>query len=274
MHRILREKVSTAYGSLTSVLWGILFLLNPVPLLSYVAITIWVSFFKPIGRIQKLALIIIPLAVVSPWLVRNYEVFHHFIPIRDSMGTELSLANSPCATFSFDGNRSKKCYQHPNESVAEAKRVVALGEYEYNKTNLREALDWIRGNPRKFADLTKQRFLAYWFFSARGIFFDGRHIPIGIVILWAVTPLSIVGLWLLFKKDRDAASLFLVWLVLFPPIYYVLAYTQRYVFPILWASFIPASYVLSEIAQNVWRFLTKSHRAPADTVQSPARLTI
>ena len=274
MHRILREKVSTVFVSLTSVLWGILFLLNPVPLLSYLALTIWVSFFRPIRSIQKLALIIIPLAVISPWLVRNYQVFHHFIPIRDNMGTELSLANNPCATFSFNLNRSTKCYEHPNDSVAEAEKVVALGEYEYNKKNLRDALAWIRGNPGKFAVLTKQRFLAYWFFSARGIVFDGRPIPIGILIVWAVTPLSAVGLWLLFKKDRDAAGLCLVWLVFFPPIYYVLAYSQRYQFPVLWAIFLPASFVPSEIARNVWRRLTKSHRAPANAVQSPARLTI
>jgi len=273
-YRILRKTASTTFVSLTSVLWGTLFLLNPVPLLAYLASTIWVVFFSSVRRVQKLALIIIPLAVISPWLVRHYEVFHHFILIRDNLGTELWMANNPCATFSFYVNRSAKCYDHPNETLAEAKKVAAAGEYEYNEAKKRDALAWIRGNPRKFASLTRQRFLAFWFFSQHGIFFDGRHLPLGILILWTVTPLSLVGLWMIFRTDRIAAGLCLVWMLLFPPVYYILAFTTRYRFPLLWVSFIPASYVLSEAAQNIWCRLRKTYGAPEAPAQSPAKLIV
>jgi hypothetical protein len=270
-NRLLKKQVSTAFVSMTSILWGTLFLLNPVPLLVYLAITIWAVFFSKIRRAQKLALMLIPLAILSPWLVRNYEVFHHFILIRDNLGTELWLANNPCSTFSFNVNRSIKCFDHPNESIAEARKLAASGEYEYNQAKLRDALAWIKDNPRKFASLTRQRFLAYWFFSPRGIFFDGRHLPLGILILWAVTPLSLAGLWMLFKKDRTAAGLCLVWMLLFPPIYYLLSFTPRYRFPLLWVSFIPASFVLSEAGQNVWHRLRKYHGASAAPVQTAVK---
>jgi hypothetical protein len=271
-YRILREQVSTAFVSLSGALWGILFLLNPVPLLTYLASTIWAVFFVPLRRVQKFALVIIPLAVISPWLIRNYEVFHHFILIRDNLGTELSLANNPCATFSFNVNRSIQCFSHPNETLAEARMVAASGEYEYNRAKLRDALTWIKANPGKFAILTKQRFMAFWFFSPRGIFFDGRHLPLGILILWAVTPLSLVGLWMLFKKDRTAAGTFLLWMLLFPPVYYILSFTPRYRFPILWVSFIPASFVLSEAAQKIWQRLKSTYAGPDASAQSPAKL--
>jgi len=273
-HRMLKEQVSTAFVSLSGALWGILFLLNPVPLLTYLASTIWVVLFSSIRRVQKLALIIIPLAILTPWLVRNYEVFHHFILIRDNLGTELWMANSPCSTFSFNVNRSIKCFAHPNETVAEAQKVAAVGEYEYNQEKLRNALGWIKGNPAQFASLTRQRFMAYWFFSPRGIFFDGRHLPVGILILWAVTPLGLVGLWMLFRRDLTAAGLILIWIALFPPIYYITTFSARFRFPLLWASFIPASFVLSEAAQNIWHRLRKTYTAPAEPAQSPAKLIV
>jgi hypothetical protein len=274
MHRMLKEQVSTAFVSLSGALWGILFLLNPVPLLTYLASTIWVALFSSIRRVQKLALIIIPLAILTPWLVRNYEVFHHFILIRDNLGTELWMANSPCSTFSFNVNRTIKCFAHPNESVTEAQKVAAVGEYEYNQEKLRNALGWIKGNPGQFASLTRQRFMAYWFFTPRGIFFDGRHLPLGILILWTVTPLSLVGLWMLFKKDPIAAGMCLLWMLLFPPIYYILSFTPRYRFPLLWVSFIPASFVLSEAGQKIWHQLKKTYGAPDAPAQSPANLIV
>jgi hypothetical protein len=274
MYRVLKEQVSTAFVSLSSMLWGILFLLNPVPLLSWLAITTWVVIARPIRRVQKLALILIPLAVISPWLARNYKVFHHFILIRDNLGVELSISNRPCSSFSFNVSRSINCYNHPNVSLDEARKVVAAGEYEYNREYLRNAVSWIKSNPGRFAILTKQRFLAYWFFSPRGIFFDGRHLPLGILILWGVTPLSLVGLWMLLREDPTAAGLCLIWMLLFPPIHYITLFTPRYRFPLLWVSFIPASYVLSEAAQNIWGRLRKTYGTPEEPAQSPAKLIV
>ena len=274
MHRILSERVSTLFVSLTSVLWGIIFLFSPIPIFVYAALTLWITCFKPIRRIQKLALILIPFAVIAPWLVRNFEVFHHFVFIRDNLGIELSITNNPCSTFSFKINRWTSCYNHPNENVAEAQKVLAAGEYEYNHAKLREALAWIKNNPGRFADLTKQRFLAFWFFSPNGHYFSGRQIPVGILIIWLVAPMSIGGVWLLFKRDRTSAGLCLVWLILFPPIYYFLAFFPRYRYPILWASFMPASFFLIEVAQGIWQRLRKSYGAPAASVQSSANLTV
>jgi len=266
MHQILSKQVPTGFVLLTGVLWGITFLFNPVALLAYTALTLWIICFRRIQRVQKLVLIIIPFLVISPWLVRNYQVFHHFVLIRDNLGLELSISNNPCATFSFRTNRSANCYHHPNESVAEAGKVRALGEYVYNQTKLREALGWMKDNPARFADLTKQRFLAFWFYSPGRNYFAVRHIPLSILIIWLTTPLSIGGLWLLLKNDRNAAGLCLAWLVLFPAVYYFVAFVPRYRYPILWASFMPASFLLTEVVQEVWQGRRKSNAAPAARV--------
>jgi hypothetical protein len=266
MHQILSKQVSTGFVALTGVLWGITFLFNPVTLLPYAALTLWTTCFRRIQRIQKLVLIFIPLLVISPWLVRNYQVFHHFVLIRDNLGLELSISNNPCATFSFGTYRAVNCSQHPNESVAEAGKVRASGEYEYNQTKLREALGWIKDNPGRFADLTEQRFLAFWLYSPGGNYFAGRHIPLSILLIWLIMPLSIGGLWLLFKSDRIAAGLCLTWLVLFPAVYYFVAFIPRYRYPILWANFMPASFLLTEVVQGVWHGRRKSIAASAARV--------
>ncbi len=273
-HRILSEQVSTLFASLTGALAGIIFLLNPVAIVCHFALACWAVCVKRIRVIQKLALLVIPVVVISPWLLRNYEVFHHFILIRDNLGLELSITNNPCTTFGFKFNRWTSCYNHPNESVSEARQVLALGEYAYNQAKLHEALAWIRNNPARFADLTRQRFFAFWFYSPRAHYFAGRNVPGSILIIWAVVPLSLGGLWLLFKKDRIAAGLCLVWLVLFPPIYYFLAFIPRYRYPILWASFMPAAFLLSEAAQAIWQRVGNVCGGAATRVLSSAKLTV
>lgn len=269
MQRILSRQVSTLFVLLAGALWGITFLLSPVPLLPFIALALWIACFGRIRRIQKLALIIVPFVVISPWLVRNYQVFHHFFFIRDNLGTELVNSNNPCATYSFNLNRAAKCYNHPNESLEEAQKVRSLGEYQYNDAKFQEAMAWIKNNPGRFADLTKQRFLAFWFYIPGGNYFAGRHIPAGILIVWLIAPLSIGGIWLLYKNDRNAAGLCLVWLVLFPPIYYFVAFVPRYRYPILWASFMPASFFLTEVFGRVWRGLRKSNATAAARDESP-----
>jgi len=261
MHRVLSEPVSNAFISLTGALWGIIFLLNPVALLAFGALLIWMICIRRIPVAQKLALVVVPLGMLSPWLIRNEQVFHHFVLIRDNLGMEIWNSNNPCAAFSFRNNRAAGCFRHPNESVPEAEKVRAMGEYAYNQAKLRESLDWIENNPGKFADLTKQRFLAFWLYTPGGSFFAGRPIPASIWIIWLIAPVSMAGLWLLFQSDRNSAGLCLVWLVLFPIIYYFIEFIPRYRLPILWASLLPASFYLSQSAQRVWRRLRRSYAA-------------
>lgn len=257
VHRILREKVSTGFVILTGALWGVTLLFNPAPLITGAALTVWALSIPRIPRMQKLALIAVLLAIVSPWLVRNYQVFHHPIFVRDNLGTELWSSNNPCATFSFRENRTANCFRHPNESASEAAQVRAMGEYEYNREKLREALAWMKNNRAKFADLTKQRFLAFWFYTPGGNYFAGRHIPPSIWIIWLAFPLSVAGLWLLFRRDRASAWICLAWLALFPPIYYFVEFIPRYRYPILWATFLPASFALQQAAEAAWRRFRK-----------------
>lgn len=261
MYDIIAGKSSLARIILTAVLWGVLLWMAAVPVLVLLAWLAWIFLATGLPRSQKLALLFIPFLVISPWLVRNYRVFGHFTFMRDNLGLELAVSNNSCADFKFKGNELTQCFlhNHPNEGFAEAERVRQLGEYEYNRVRMREALDWIRRNPKRFFALTAQRFAAFWFPSPTGNPFEAMATPRGILLGWLMVLLSLPGLWLMWKTNHEATAIVLLWLVLFPPIYYLIQFDIRYRDPILWATFLPAGFFIVELAKGVWyTFRTKS----------------
>ncbi len=259
MYDIVTDRPSTARILTASVLWGVLLWLAAVPLLVLLAWLTWIFIAGELPRIQKLALLVIPFLIISPWLVRNYRVFGHFIFMRDNLGLELAVSNNACADFKFRANETTQCFleNHPNEGWAEAERAQQLGEYEYNRVRMREALDWIRHNPRRFCTITAQRAVAFWFPSPTGNPFEATATPRGILLGWFMVLLSLPGLWLMWKKNRPAAAIVLLWLVLFPPIYYVIQFDIRYRDPILWATFLPAGFFIVEMTKGVWHAFRK-----------------
>lgn len=62
---------------------------------------------------------------ISPWFIRNYEVFHKFIPFRDNMGMVLRLGikgnTSPWAAYELG----------PWHNGAEWQQFQSLGELGY-----------------------------------------------------------------------------------------------------------------------------------------------
>ena len=89
------------------VLWGFTALAEPVVLtvlpvmLGWIGIRLWQQrerWFLPL-TVASLAFIL----SVTPWFIRNYEVFHRFIPFRDSMGLEWHLGNNGDTSYWMSG---------------------------------------------------------------------------------------------------------------------------------------------------------------------------
>ncbi|HYU46573.1 MAG TPA: hypothetical protein VEK84_10405 [Terriglobales bacterium] len=260
VYRMLSAEPSWPLVISTAFLWGIMFLLNPVPLFVFLALLAWAGFSRKISREKKLALAAIPLLAITPWLIRNYRVFDHFIFIRDNLGLELAVSNNSCAPFWFWGNFHANCFRniHPDESITEAEKVRTLGEYEYNQARLREALQWIRENPGPFLKLSGQRLVAFWFPTPTGNPFRDERVSTQMLVVWLLALLSAPGIWLLWKKDRASAGIVVIWLVLFPPIYYFIQYDVRYRYPILWATFLPGCFFVADLSKGVWKAFRSS----------------
>jgi len=248
MYKAFRIRLSKTEIVVTGLLWGILLLLTPVPLLVLWTWLLALLLFGPQLKRHLMVLAVIPVLVIVPWLVRNYLVFRQPIFLRDNLGLELAVSNNPCAQFSLELNQGLDgCFarNHPNESFIEALRVKAMGEPAYNKARLHEAFTWIHGNPSRFLALTAERFAAFWAPSVmdRSPGSADNYRPDW--ILDAFTVLSIPGLLLTWRKNRYAAVVLGLWLLCFPPAYYLIQFDARYRHPILWATLLPGAYLLT-----------------------------
>ena len=57
--------------------------------------------FRPLGWNRGFALSLIVAALLcSPWTIRNYAIFHRFIPIRDNSGLAVRVSYNPFAVVS------------------------------------------------------------------------------------------------------------------------------------------------------------------------------
>ena len=242
---------------LSGMLWGVSLLFNPAGIVVLGALLAWLYFSRRAAGRGILTLALVPLAVVAPWIVRDYVELHHIIFVRDNLGLQLAISNNDCASYSFELDRYTRCFapQHPNESLSEARKVVELGEVEYDRTRLRQAVEWSAGHPRRFLQLTAERFETFWIPRLiRYPWEQSGDVPRRRLLVSVLTVLSLPGLFLLWRSERPAAVACLLWLVLFPPVYYLTGYQERFRNPILWATFLPASWLLVEGAR---RFLQK-----------------
>lgn len=247
MYNAFRQELSAIGAVVTGVLWGVLLLLTPTPILVYGA---WLICLRLVSRRswrQLSLLAMVPVLAVSPWLVRNYRVFHKPVFLRDNLGLELGVSNNPCATFSLDLNRQQtSCFasSHPNESYEEALRVRILGEPTYNQIRLHQAMSWINNNRSRFLQLTAQRFGAFWFPNSSGNPLQLSQLSRSEWVTYVFTLLSIPGLLLLWRGMTYAAIGFSLWLSLYPLMYYLTQFSERYRHPILWATLLPGSYLI------------------------------
>lgn len=155
-------------------------------------------------------------AVITPWLVRNYVVFHKFILIRGDLGSELRAGNNPLAQGSW-----VREYRAGNNAVLMAE-FQRMGEAAHDAKQGRLAIEWIKENPVRFAKLSLLRFYCFWF-SLRT-----SEVPKLRPILFFLTPLSIAGLVVAIRLRIPGVFLFATLLIFYPLVYYFTFPTDRY----------------------------------------------
>lgn len=233
--------------------WALLLLMAPSFLNLYCLFLLY-AFYDRIrtgGRLTLayLGLLLLPIALIAPWTVRNYITFGKVVPIRDNLGLELQVSNNDCTGFSLAENLKSGCFAtfHPNVSLTQALRVKELGEVRYNDLKTREAIDWIEAHPRRFFEFAVLRFTHFWFpteqSDVRRVLSDTSGRRWYALCVWLMTILSLPGLILLyFSSGRSLAMILGSCLAFYPIIYYFVQYDPRYRIPILWITFLLAAY--------------------------------
>lgn len=206
-----------AYGALC----GLAALTEPVTLSVLPFVGVW-SFYQLYrnGRPWKgpvFAAALAGVAVLSPWIIRNYELFHRFIPVRSGYGLELYIGNNGYST------RWVNSSLHPNHSDAELSEYERVGEIAYMDHKLEQAKAYIRSHPAWFAWMTVRRIVymwtGYWSFSHEYLKEEPLDPP-NIFVNTTMTVLGLLGLRRLWQRDRSLAIRFAIVLLFFPLTYY------------------------------------------------------
>jgi 4-amino-4-deoxy-L-arabinose transferase-like glycosyltransferase len=125
------------------------------------AAVLWMAWQSSEGALRALrpsALMIgAMLAVIAPWTVRNYMIYHQLVPITTNSKMQLYIGNNPKATGGFiwtlpgDGERLWKVYG-------------ANGKYEIQIANemQREGIRYILSHPGHCLSLWPTKFLMFW----------------------------------------------------------------------------------------------------------------
>lgn len=157
------------------------------------------------------------IAVLSPWFVRNYELFHRFIPVRSGFGLELYIGNNGYSEHWV--NRAL----HPNHSEAELQEYERDGEIAYMHHKLQQGKDYIRSHPAWFLWMTGRRIVylwtGYWSFD-RAYLKDEPLDPPNIFVNTTMTILGLWGLLRVWRRDPAMGVRFAIVLFFFPLTYY------------------------------------------------------
>jgi len=222
---------------------------------AWCAYLVW-KFRLGIFKRWRWAALLIPLAMMTPWTVRNYVVFHRFIPFRSAFGFNLAVSNNDCTPAGMRESEAMGCVFRfsPNHSMEEAQRARALGEPQYDREKLHQVERWIEANPGRFVSLTLQRIYAFWVpFETlspwQELTVQGRRKER--LVMYVMTALSVAGFVELIRANCGASLVLLSWLTLFPIIYYVVLFEDRYRYPILWVTLVAGSYPLCRAVQRI-----------------------
>ena len=140
------------------LLWGLTLMTNPSIAAVLPFLLGWLAWRT--NRRQLLGWIAVSVAIMVlccvPWTVRNYRVFHTFVPLRSVAGLPLWLGNNPLAQARWSGQ------QHPIVDSGERALYVKLGEIAYMREKRGQALAYMFDHPGREMQLIGRRFLALW----------------------------------------------------------------------------------------------------------------
>jgi hypothetical protein len=230
----VRESKRTRDWAAYGLLWAFGLMLNPAILSVLPFLLLWLGsqLRKENGHWLKLpavAALLITMGCI-PWTARNYLTFHKLIPMRSNFGLELWLGNNSQVTDTLAR------WLHPDGYPPEREKFVQMGEIAYMQAKQHEAVQFIASHPRDEMRFLWHRFMDNWTGTSepipdiwRFLGWQGQ-LTLGTNILLSL--LSMVGVLLLFRRERREAWLFAVFPVVYPVIYYVTHTSARYRHPI------------------------------------------
>ena len=226
------EETSQTTGQwlLFATLWGLIALSNSTLLLFLPVCGIWMLLAaRPLSTGFKNATIaaLLFLAILAPWTIRNWQVFHTFVPLRDNLGAELEASSGP-GSNGFPIMATLPLVERAPQTML----YKSLGEIRYVKLQGEKGKAFIAAHPAHYALISLKRFYFFWVSvphpienSASTEFFrDLNYCFLSIA--------GILGLALSLKNRIPAAGLFAWAFLLLPLTYYLVTANARFRHPL------------------------------------------
>jgi len=245
-----RPRVWVGFG----LLWGVIVLTNTAIVSLLPFCLLWLLYRSPWTSRQLIGAntcVLVAALVVSPWLVRNYEVFGKFIFVRDNLPLEMHEANNDQSAGLW--TRS----EHPGNDPEAMLKFQQLGEIRFMEEKHEQVNQFIREHPGRFVWFTAERFGYFWAappqltIVAGYDFIIARHTGF---LLAAV--LAFAGLWLTIRNRKVGSFLFAACLIFYPLPYYLVNPFPRYKHPIEPVMILLVVYLFAEASkvQVRWPF--------------------
>jgi 4-amino-4-deoxy-L-arabinose transferase-like glycosyltransferase len=222
----------SAYG----LLWGLVLMTNPAPASVLPFLLAWLIYgvtkrdTQHSRRTSELAkpLLAVALALLCcvPWTVRNYVVFHRFIPLRSGLPFELYIGNNE----NYDERQSGLPPAITFER--EVLRYLKMGETPFMDEEKRKALAFIATHPRVELTLFAKRFVAFWIGTAQPLqtFIENDSLLLRAILLgnFLTAIGGAFGIAILSIRRNPYAFPLAAFPLIFPIIYYVTHTSLRY----------------------------------------------
>jgi Dolichyl-phosphate-mannose-protein mannosyltransferase len=257
-----------AYG----LLWGFTLMTNPSLGSLLPSLLGWATYrarkrgaFALTVQITRPALAL-ALAILCcvPWVVRNYTVFHRFVPLRSNFPLELYIGNNE----NYAGSRPR--WPPPITKERETVRYFQMGETGFMDEEMRKAMKFIKSHPRKEVILFGERFVAFWAGIPHPVevFLSTDSLLIRSLIVCAALSGAgaLFGIVTLVRRRSTYAFPVAAFPVLFPFLYYITHTSLRYRHPID-----PVVLLLTAMAANALLELFSQRRRSNDDARVSLR---
>jgi Dolichyl-phosphate-mannose-protein mannosyltransferase len=166
-----------------------------------------------------------------PWTVRNYRVFHQFVPLRSVLGLQLWLGNNDQTQDIFRGDL------HPIYNSAEREKYISMGEIAYMQQKKQQAVAYIFSHPAREVRLLTYRAISIWSGGTPYPLEDFIGTPSlrfrGVLAFNLIAALgTLCGIIILFRERSPFAIPAAAFPLIYPWAYYLTLALPRYRLPI------------------------------------------
>jgi len=257
----LAESPSTRRWTAYGLLWGLALMTDPSIGAALPVLLLWAAWRakgKSNWRGPVLALGVV-LACCIPWTVRNYIVFHRFIPLRSGFAFELYIGNN-------ENYAQPRMVWPPKVSFErEQLRYIRMGEVAFMDEERSKALAFIESHPLIALRLCASRIVSFWVGLAtpfHALNADESWLNRLLIICNLLVPLATFGAMLLLFVKRNALALpFAAFPLFFPLVYYITHTSLRYRHVIDPCAFLLSAVLIAQVP-SLWRRNSQSSAAP------------